>query len=297
MKPITQTKEIKTSRDFAGRTWLYDFRFLDKVFDEKTAQKRCNKLTEKFGTLTKNWNDEKNSEWICRHYLATKMIMSATLQINTLEFARQCNVRLPTSYLAYYSLLSLMRAVLFTSQSQDWRDGGLIASTHSNTRNVVCELIGSFDKKVGENLENYITKLKAWRELISYRSPASGDPFKIDIEELKYYATLLAEYAQMNSEIIENAARKNAPRVYEKIKESYFERIISVELDGNYFFDDTDWSNLGKISIQRPYVVNLLYLLEEGHVDDFFEPWTSPENDPEHAFNPDENWQIIFDIP
>ncbi|MBN8714999.1 MAG: hypothetical protein J0H50_13740 [Xanthomonadales bacterium] len=76
---------------------------------------------------------------------------------------------------------------------------------------------------------------------------------------------------------------------------NYLEAISSVEIDGHYFGDREDAYRLGYLARKYPRPANLLHLMTEGHVDDFFGAWHNGND--EGIFNPDETLQIIFDIP
>lgn len=297
LNSILTAKLLNSPSKYAGQKFEYDFRLLPRLFDERVVQKQCGKLNSRFSSLTKSWSVEKNSEWMCRHYLASKMILGATLQLNTLRYGIANNVRLTTSYLAYYSLLSLMRSVLLTSPEVDWNDGEIITATHSKIRNATCSRIRNFDKEAAARLENYSRRLKAWRELISYRSPTQGNPFELSLVELLDSCSILAECAQLQSELLERSVLKNSTAETHCMLDDYFDKIISVEIDGECFFDDEDWRRLGYIARKTPIPVNLLHMMTEGHVDDFFGAWAAEGSNQRNHFNPDEDWQIIFDIP
>ena len=47
---------------------------------------------------------------------------------------------------------------------------------------------------------------------------------------------------------------------------------------------------------KHPMPTNILHMMSEGHVEDFFGSWLDQE-DSEDGFNPDENWRILFDVP
>ena len=297
MNSIITAKVLNSPTSYAGQKFEYAFRELPQAFEEKAVQKQLGKLSNRFAALTKAWTIERNSEWICRHYLAMKMIFGATLQLNNLRYGLDKNIKLTTSYLAYYSLLSLMRAVLFTSPEIDWNDGEIILATHSKIRKSACSRIQSYNKEKAEELKGYALKLKAWRELISYRSPTKGDPFKLDLDEHLTICTVLVEIAQLQSELLERLVLKNSQPNTKGITEGYFEKIFSFEKDGEYFFDDEDWYRLGYIARKFPIPVNLLHMMTEGHVEDFFGAWIDESEEDNDKFNPDEDWHVIFDIP
>jgi hypothetical protein len=105
---------------FAGRVWRYDFRQLTTTFDEGAVTMAKDSLLQRYARLTKIWNPQQNSEWICRTYFAGKMILAATLSANSLEYAEGVNLRSVTHYLRYYTLLSLFRAVVLLLPEKRW---------------------------------------------------------------------------------------------------------------------------------------------------------------------------------
>ena len=85
------------------------------------------------------------------------------------------------------------------------------------------------------------------------------------------------------------------PAVFQFLPE-YSETISGVEIDGHYFGDPEDGYRLGYLALKHPGPANLMHLMTEGHVEDFFRAWAS-EDDMVDVFNPDEMKSIIFDIP
>ena len=130
MSSVYVAKALASKDEFAGRTWYYDFRELNSQFDEESCKKVAESLLVRYSKLTKDWDVEKNSEWLCRTYLSAKMIMTATLQLNAIEYSSEKNLRLVVPYLAYYSLLSLVRAVVYTLPEVPWDDGRLVSISH-----------------------------------------------------------------------------------------------------------------------------------------------------------------------
>jgi hypothetical protein len=286
---------------FAGRDWWYDFRTFSKILDEKSVEKYSSGNLALYSKLTKSWNNHLNSEWLCRVYLSAKMVLSASLMINSLEFAESKNLRIPSSYLEYYSIQSSLRSVVFTLPETKWDEGALIKLAHTKSINIVCDALAKIDKKFSEKLKNYILQLKAYRELISYRAPSSGDSFSkihfdLDLIEL---CQLLCELAQAQSELLEVSILKNAKGSYAFL-DSYIDQVCNTEIHRFSFWDDEDWYRLGYLKRKYPLPTNIMHILSEGHIEDFFGAWL-PKNDEDiedkDAFNPDNNWRVIFDVP
>lgn len=281
---------------FAGRYWNYDFREINSAFSHKSCARISASLLQRYSKLTKTWSREANSEWICKLYMAAKLIMSATLHINAVYFAQDKNLRVVVPYLRYYAVFSLLRAVCYTLPEHRWQDGQLIKIQHNDAIKSVLRYLECFDKTASEITKNAIYELKAEREFVSYRAPSSGDA---QISEKNRYLSLcmlLAEVAQFNSELFEVSLIKHAnPDCFFLIPD-YAAKIASMEIDGHFFGDTQDAYRLNYIARKQPYPVNIQQFMRQGHVEDFFGAWSTEEESHEQ-FNPDEMNNIIFDIP
>ncbi len=211
----------------------YDFRVLSTSL-KRANQKNVAGLSQRYSKITKYWDSERNSEWICRVYLSAKMILSATLQLKALLHAKQQNLRIVAPYLEYYTFLALVRAVVYTLPEIDWNDGQLAAISHTKAINLAYDEMAKYDKKKSSDLKRLTLDLKANRELISYRSPSSGDGDLLAHDDIVPTATLLAELAQMNSELLERSIQKTqrrkiafSPTIHETVSEITIEDRIS----------------------------------------------------------------------
>lgn len=296
MSSVYVAKALAGKHQFAGRAWYYDFRELNSQFDEGNSKKVAESLLVRYSKLTKGWDAEKNSEWLCRTYLSAKMIMTATLQLNAIEYSSEKNLRLVVPYLAYYSLLSLVRAVVYTLPEVSWDDGKLVSISHQKAINLTFDHISKLDKDISEKLKSFCLKIKAYRELISYRSPSSGDQDLGAINEIENIATLLCDVAQFNSELLESSIIKNADQETFVFEEKYILDLSKCEIEGELFFDREDAYRLGYLRRKYPVPPNILHTMTEGHVEGFFGAWID-HDDRDDVFDPDNDWQIIFDIP
>lgn len=295
MNSIATAKYVSARKPFAGRDWFYDFRELAITFDEAACGKVANALAKRYATLTGRWNKERNSEWICRIYLSAKMILAASLQLAANRYAATNNLRCVNPYLSYYAILSLMRAIVFTLPEQDWDDGKLIKLSHSKILNLATDHIAQFDQEKAESIRQTVLNLRVARELISYWHPSSGDRNLQGQDDLKI-SIVLSEVAQFNSEILESSILKRAERGSFEFLDSYIYSLSLVRLHGNAFFDQEDAYRLNYLKRKYPAPPNILHIMTEGHVEDFFGAWISKKED-SSGFNPDEDWRIIFDIP
>ena len=280
---------------FAGRDWSYDFKQIPVALEEDVAKKKIEKLLSRYAKITKSWNDHDNSIWICRLYMATKLIMMATLQVNSLQFAGRVNLRVASPHLQYYSLLSLARAVCLTIPEIDWADGELLKMSHARAIKQTVDYLASFDRSLAQSVNDAIRSAKAQRELIDYRAPTSGDAKIGALQDLILKCRLLAEFAQLNSELLESSFEKHNSNSDFDVEDEEIMKILSVEIEGEVFLDDEDYYRVGYILRKHPRPASLQMLMTDGHVEDFFGAWCDKE-DKEASFDPDSDLGVIFDI-
>ncbi len=256
------------------------------------------KLTKNFKIQTDNWDIKKNSEWVLRHYLATKMIMSSTIMLTSLEFGKERNLRVTEPYLIYYSLLNVARSVMFTSPMSDWKNGELINSTHTKIINIVGDAISQFNKQRGGEIKELLERAKEYRELFSYKFPANGiTNFEIDLNDAIDTCSFLAEFAQYQSEILENQ-NFSKEIIEDKLDREILKRGFLYKGKKYDFLDNEDWYRLDYILRKQPFPVSLYFTLSEGMVEDFFGAWYPYENEEsEDNYNPDDDWSLIFPMP
>lgn len=298
MSHILVRKMVDQTNRFAGRDWWYDFRSLKKTFDEKRFGKYAQDLAQLFSKKTKQWDDDLNSEWLCRVFLSARMVLSASVMLQGLEFAKRKNLRIVVDYLEYYAILTALRTVVFTSPIVGWEGGEIIRQTHKKTINVACDILARIDKKYAKKISECVLYMKAYRELISYRAPSSGGSFKkerfhVDADEL---CQVLVEIAQAQSEILEASISKNVTGQY-VLLESYFRETCESVIEGYSFYDEEDAYRLNYLERKYPSPTNILHIMSEGHVEDFFGSWCPKDGVSGDVFDPDDNWRIIFDVP
>lgn len=296
MNYIYTAKILANKNTFADRAWYYNFRELNQKFDHSICKKVSSRLFVKYSKLTKQWGSDKNSEWLCRIYLSAKMIMIATLQLNVLNYAGDKNMRLVSPYLTYYSILSLLRAIVYTLPEIEWNGGKIVKISHKKAINLAFDYIAKFDQKLSEKFKQDTIKAKADRELISYRAPSSGDSNVEVLNNIKSMTTLLAEVAQFNSEILEASIIKYASNKTFEFIDQYITDLSEIIIETKIFSDQEDHYRLRYLKKKYPVAPNILHIMTEGHVEDFFGAWVSHEES-DDGFDPDRDWQLIFDIP
>lgn len=288
----------------------FEYYNLENKFEDKEISKYKQWVYSRFNEVcNKNMNSELNSEWVVRHYLATKMILSATVMLSSLEYCIEKNVRMSIPYLSYYSILTCCRAVIFTLPNISWKNGkdSIMEMNHSKTINGIKDCLMKLNKNYGEEIYNQINSYKDYRELFSYKFPASGTGV-MDYDNYSYDKTvdicrILCEIAQLNSQQIENYIRKNCLHNLDEFKGldmEYLNRCFryNVNNTNTEIIDHDDWYRIDYIRRKQPFPVSIYYTMTEGMVEDFFGVWCSNlEDEEELLYNPDIDWRIIFPVP
>lgn len=283
---------------FAGRDWWYEFRSFPGTFDEQKIRDYVQSLSTVFSKTTKIWNDDYNSEWLARLFLSLKMILSASVMLQSLEYASRKNLRIVDTYLEYYSILMAMRSLVFVTPLVEWRDGDLIKIEHKKTINVACDVLAKIDKDLSDNIKNHVLYLKACRELISYRAPSSGDSTieRNNNISAKNICQIFVELAQIQSEILEASFHKHASGTF-NFNSKYIQQVCNAEIEGSIFFDKEDAYRMDYLRRKYSIPTNICHMMSEGHVEDFFGAWCPGEEGEEDSFDPDDDWRIIFNVP
>lgn len=292
---VDTQKALFEKTEFAKRKWFYAYAQLPAVLDEQRCERAIQKLFSRYSKETKAWDDIKNTEWTCRLYMAAKLIMMATLQLNSLDFAESVNLRAATPHLRYYTLLSLSRAICLTLPENKWNDGDLLTMNHDRALKSTANHVSMFDQKVGVRVDSAIRLAKAHRELIDYRAPSSGYSDLSRIKRFKSLCRLLAELAQMNSELLETSFENQTSDVAFEILESEAWKLLDVEIGGHSFIDREDIRRISYLARKHPRPANLRALMTDGHVEQFFGAWCDDSERP-GCFDPDDHWDVIFDI-
>ena len=282
--------------EYANREWWYSYRQIFDICSEKKLSKVVGGVLTQYSALTKEWDVEANSAWVCRTYLATKMILNATVLTNALEHSRETGLRIANPYFEYYAALSLLRAVVYTLPTVEWADGKLISVSHSRAISLAFDWLGKLNQGTAKRLKALAQQLKAQREVISYRAPASGDSIldvKYDLYEL---LILLSELAQFNSELLEQSISKNADPSAFVVKEEYIAHLSRFEIEGFVFHDSEDSYRLGYLRRKMPRPFSLAATMTEGQTEDFIGVWDADEEGMFTNGSPCD-WQQIFDVP
>lgn len=281
-----------------GAVFDYSYRELTALCDEARVTSVSNQIAQSYAKLTNQWSVELNSEWTCRTYFATKMILNATALLNSLNFSRLAGLRAANPYFEYYATLSLIRGLVSTLPAHPWKSGELWDLPHTKAINLAFDWVAKFDKATAARLKQVTLQLKAQRELIAYKAPASGDANLEGDYNLIELLTILAEVAQYNSEILELSITKNAdPSVFQVLDE-HVQAIATIEIGGFVFSDDDDYHRLDYVQrkLRRPR--HLASFMQPGQSEDFMGAWDGDgDNGEPFSQGSPSNWQAIFDVP
>lgn len=105
--------------------WAYDFSEIinfdpDQAIEKPGLQGYAARTRPLFKRLAGQWSPEKHTEWLLRQYLSLKLIMAASIQIGSADYAYEHNLQMVVPYLSYYAMFNAMRANLLTSPRQAW---------------------------------------------------------------------------------------------------------------------------------------------------------------------------------
>lgn len=277
---------------------LYEYRELGDIITEKTKQK----IQSRFQKIVAQWNEQLNTEWVLRHYLSIKMIMSASIMLNAMDYSKEKNIRMVEPYLNYYSLLTVSRSAVFVMPEVIWNNDEIMTMTHSKIINNVSNAIGSLNKQLGIDVKDFLLTARDLRELYSYKFPASGLTSYFDdgndyYEDLIKMCTIIAETAQFYSEQLQFCLSKIKDFNWD-VNLKFLEKGFIFKGNKENFIDNEDWYRLEYFKRKQPYPVNLYWTLREGMVDDFFGAWDCLDGeDDNECFNASQNKNIIFSMP
>jgi hypothetical protein len=283
MTQVEVRKIVRSRMRYADRDWWYEFQELPAFATESDVQARSNNLLHQFSAIAKGWSPELNSEWVVRIFYAAKMVLGSTVMAQGLKYAEKNNVRPVVSYLSYYTVMHSLRAILFTSPQVKWNDGEILQTTHTKTINIACDVLAHYNKDLSSRVKSSTLHLKAFRELISYRAPSSGDHFEKPDFDVYRYCRLFLEIAQLQSELLEASIEKHVSESFE-LRTDFMQHVYDVEIDGIHFHDGEDKYRIGYLARKHPAPANILHLMSEGHVENFFGSWC-PEDDTRSALN------------
>lgn len=280
----------------------YDYRELHSIADEKKVLNKVNAFRQEFTALAREWSPERNSQWVCRIYFCTKMILNATVILKQAEFAEEKNLRAAIPYFHYYAMLSILRCVVLTLPTEDWDNEDILSISHKKARDKTREWLARYDRTLATRFDDFFLTLKSNRELLSYKAPASADRNINSQDEVIYFCTLLAEVAQFNTAILHNAVVRHASEDDFVVFDHDMARIYNVEIEGKRFYDTEDRYRLDYLRRKGNTPHSIYMTMTEGQTEDFIGAWDADEDDVDneerrfYSGSPS-SWQDIFDIP
>ena len=246
-----------------------------------------------------------NSEWMLRTYCASKMIMAATLLLNSAEYSIEKNLLITVPYLQYYAMFCAARAFLYVCPYRNTSDiPNLMVTSHEKVLNTTYnEIKNHLNKKLAEKIEKMLFTLKGQRELFSYKFPATGIQELVDYEDVVTYCAILAELTELESEQIEKVYKKkilsNSNGDWMILDEDIMKYTFTyfTNSEKNKVLEVFDWDDYYRVARHCKYPQAIISTITEGMAEDFFGDWAKNEDDTEDIFNPDDNWQRIFPLP
>lgn len=282
-----------------GSDLVYNYRELPERCSDEEITSYIQRTRDLFDPVARHFDDDKNTEWFIRSYLALKFVLGATVLANSAEFAKIHNLQVTLPYLNYYAVLNCCRSFLLTLPCLDWRGERTIQMTHNNILNVTSDKL----KRLGQRHEG-ILKSRLWaakeqRDLFSYRFPASGlaifGDSLVSVSEATRIARLLTELAQINLCCLESRIKRHSPeRSFELLELDDMWHTMQYELKSESLIDDEDYSRVGYFVRKYRGPTSLVALATDGLVDDFFGAWSDREDG--GRFDADRQWDILLDI-
>jgi len=297
MNSVITRKRIQDDKMLAGSPWGYEYLCIPETYSDEEIKKYVAWVQKQAAPLTSTWNDELNSEWLVRMFMAARMVLGASLMANSCEYAEENNLRVTIPYLQYYSILYSLKCLVLTLPNVKWNEGEIIKQTHTKTINLACDALAQLNKNSAAETETQIFHAKAVREFISYRAPSSGDSVRQKNWDPFITCSILLELAQLTSEVFEKSLLKRIDDKQYRVLEKYTEEVCKVQMNEVEFFDEEDSYRIGYFVRKYPLPTNICFMMTEGHVEDFFGAWC-PDNELEDGmFNPDADWRILFQVP
>lgn len=282
-----------------GSEYCYSYKALPIEATTEQITRYCTVTRRLFAPIAKNINSEENSLWILRHYLAIKLVTSASLLAGSAIYSYERNLLMAVPYFNYYAVLNACRAYLLTSPHIKWDGHKTVEMTHENILNRTADYMRALDPARRAVWREQLGQLRAHRELFSYRFPLSGPDFvgrlSLDPEPVTDLARLIAELASLNTECFQAALKKYAsddipvPLVPDHAWASLYSL---ADADVN---DKLDRYRFGKYVRGWRTVSTLEVMATDGLMDDLFGAWThsGDENDPD-GFNPDNYSRLLL---
>lgn len=246
-------------------------------FNEKQLQKYCEWVKKLYTPIVKTWDVKQNTFWTAKYYLATKFLYMTNLLAESLNYAKEHNLKITIPYLIYYSLLTASRSLIYSSPIDDLPLNE--KRSHENIINVTADIIAKISIDESNAYKDTINTAKENRELFSYKFPASGLSLINDnSNKVSKQIKLVSELAILNSQILDVKLDKLQDKSLFEIDGTCDSDFYNL-FDFNNKLDNDDYYNCGYIArkIKRPQPLN--FMISEGIEEDLSSPWEPEEED------------------
>jgi len=291
-----------TCEDIASATGSsYCYHYRELLCQASVSQIKNYCLTNKrlFAPIAKDFNEDENSRWILRHYLAIKFATSANLLAGSAVYAYDHNLLLAIPYFNYYTVLNACRAYLLTSPHVTWDGSKTVEMTHQNILNRTSDYLRALDPGRADAWKRELQLLRERRELFSYRFPLSGGGLAgreaFEPEPAISLARLIAELASLNSECLDASLCKHASENISARYLSDHEWASAYKLAGEQARDSKDNFRFSKLVSGWSTVSPLEVMCSDGLMDDIYGSWSEAHERPD-TFNPDDCAGLILSL-
>ncbi|WP_417488938.1 hypothetical protein [Maricaulis sp.] len=304
-----------SSTELAGTDWGYDFLEIgglgqDAKLGRPGLKNYAARTRPLFDSIVKEWSPKLHTQWLLRQYLALKLVMAASIQIGSADHAYEQNIQMAVPYLSYYAMFNAMRANLLTSPRTQWGKKTLAMGHDRAREDYAKELTFLLSEKEVAAQSKLAVEAKHGRELMSYRFPASGAPgpggFYVYRDAAEKFSRFAAELALFNSFCLYGAVERRfgdmgQPNDFKAdldwLSEGWEHRLKGQRGEQDAIYpDDQDLYQLARLAQRVTKPVPFPWLVGEGGIEDFFGSFVSHVDD-EDAFNPDEHWDRLVDLP
>ncbi|MCD1644523.1 hypothetical protein [Aurantimonas coralicida] len=283
---------------YSGSEFDYEFKALPTLANEKDVEAYCQSTRAKCAAVAQSFDDDLNTEWIVRNYLAIKFIHASSITLGTAIYGEKKNILVTLPYSTYYSLLYCCRAFLFTVPDFKWEGINSIERTHSSILNLTESYLRRLNSKLAAQWGAVLKNAQSQRELYSYRFPTTGlafiEKYAIRLDDAIELCQLLSDLAQLNSDCLESALRKHSTGEFRVAQGDAIRLAMTYELDGVETEDNDDYYRIGYHIRKFSTVSNLAFMATEGLRDDYAISWSSDERHDEDAFNPDDYMYLLL---
>ena len=103
-----------------GSVYCYHYTELLRQASVSQIGHYCSTTRRLFAPIAKGFDEDANSRWMLRHYLAIKFATAANMLAGSATYAYDHNLLLSVPYFNYYTVLNACRAYLLTSPHVIW---------------------------------------------------------------------------------------------------------------------------------------------------------------------------------